>query len=241
MAQETNPVRFLSCGDTALVVEFGRTVDRALNDRVLGLDAQVRKANLPGVIETVPTFRSLMVHYDPMATAAAELERTIRVLLGRVGAVERRARLWRVPVCYEGDYAPDLADVAARTGLDPAEVVRLHTSVRFHVYMLGFLPGFPYLGDLPEGLVLPRRKDPRLRVPAGSVAIAMNLTAIYAHESPGGWHLVGRTPVRFFDAAKKRASVLAAGDAVIFEPITKTEFARLAAGAHELSSEALVP
>ena len=166
-------------------------------------------------------------------------------LLERVGAVKQQARLWRIPVCYEGEYAPDLAEVATRTGLDPDDVVRLHTTVRFHVYMLGFLPGFPYLGDLPERLILPRRKDPRLRVPAGSVAVATNLTAVYAHESPGGWHLIGRTPVVFFDAKKDRPSVLAPGDAVVFKPIGKDEFQRLAViaatDARGHSSEALAP
>ncbi|MSO54507.1 MAG: 5-oxoprolinase subunit PxpB [Rhodospirillales bacterium] len=230
---DTDSVRLLNCGDTALVVEFGRTVDRRINDRVLSLDAQIRSVKLKGVVETVPTFRSLMIHYDPIATAAAELERTVRGLLGHSRIADKPARQWRIPVCYDAEYAPDLADVAARTGLDPADVIRLHSTVPFHVYMLGFLPGFPYLGDLPEQLVLPRRKDPRVRVPAGSVAIAMNLTVVYAHQSPGGWHLIGQTPISFFDAAKEQPSMLSAGDTVNFDPITKHEFERLASSSNE--------
>src|SRR5215469_4557244 len=220
-------VRFLSAGDRALVVEFGDRVDRALSDDVLSLDASLRSCRLAGVVETVPTFRSLMVHYDPLVTSRAGLERTIAGLLDRGSDPRRDATLWRVPICYDGEFAPDLAEVARLVGLTAGEVVELHSAARYHVYMLGFLPGFPYLGDLPTKLALPRRADPRLRVPAGAVSIATNLTAIYPYESPGGWHLIGTTPIRLFDPERPRPAVLAPGDVVQFEPIDSSSFAEI--------------
>jgi len=221
------PVRFLSVGDRALSVEFGDAIDRALSREVLRLDRVIRAARPAGVVETVPTFRSLLVHYDPLATSRADLERAIALLLDRDDGADSDGRLWRVPVCYEGEFAPDLAEVARLTKLAPADVVALHSGVRYHVYMLGFLPGFPYMGDLPAALELPRRADPRLRVPSGSIAIATALTAIYPYESPGGWHLVGATPIRFFDPARNPPSLLAAGDAVLFNPIDPDAFAAI--------------
>ena len=217
-------VRLLSAGDRALVVEFGDRVDRALSADVLRLDASLRSSGLVGVIETVPTFRSLMVHYDPMATSRADLEQAVTSLLDRRSDARGAVTLWRVPVCYEGEFAPDLTEVAQLTGVAPGEVVGLHSGVRYHVYMLGFLPGFPYLGDLPDRLALPRRADPRLRVPAGSVSIATTLTAIYPYESPGGWHLIAATPIRLFDPERPRPALLAPGDIVQFEPIDSASF-----------------
>jgi inhibitor of KinA len=220
-------MRFLSAGDRALVVEFGDAIDRALNDDVLRLAALVGAAAIPGVVETVPTFRSLLVHYDPLTTRRADLETTITGLFDRAPERQRAARLWHIPFCAEDEFAPDLAEVARLTGLAKDAVVALHSGVRYHVYMLGFLPGFPYLGDLPAELVLPRRADPRLRVPAGSIAIATSLSAIYPYESPGGWHLIGTTPIRLFDCARPCPALLAAGDAVRFEPIDAAAFAAI--------------
>jgi inhibitor of KinA len=236
-------MRFLSAGDRALVVEFGDTVDRALSNEVLRLAEIIDTSAIAGVVETVPTFRSLLVHYDPLLTKRADLEKTVLLLLDRPPEPRHTGRLWRIPVCAEGELAPDLAEVARLTGLTKDEIVARHSSVRYHVYMLGFLPGFPYLGDLPAELALPRRADPRLRVPAGSVAIATSLSAIYPHESPGGWHLIGTTPIRLFDVAQPRPALLAAGDAVEFEPIDGAAFAAIRRlverGDHLIDSEPL--
>ena len=218
-------MRFLSAGDRALVVDFGNRIDRALSEEVLRLAASLRADELSGVVETVPTFRSLMVHYDPLVTSSTVLEGAIASLLDREPGPRAPATLWRVPVCYEDEFAPDLAEVARLTGLAPDEVVTLHSGVPYHVYMLGFLPGFPYMGDLPAALVLPRRADPRVRVPAGSLSIATSLTAIYPYESPGGWHLIGTTPVRLFDIRRASPALLAPGDAVLFAPIDAGTFA----------------
>ncbi|HSW15836.1 MAG TPA: 5-oxoprolinase subunit PxpB [Ramlibacter sp.] len=218
------PVRFLCAGDTALVVEFGDRIERALSDRVLRLGARVRAASLPGVVEAVPTYRSLMVHYDPLQTDHISLQEQLAVMLEHEDGGESEARLWRVPACYEPSHAPDLQDVAQRAGLTIDEVVRLHTGTLFHIYMIGFVPGYPYMGDLPEALVLPRRADPRIRVPAGSIAIASTMTAIYPLESPGGWHLIGTTPIRLFDPRLPRPALFSPGDKLRFEPITSSQF-----------------
>ncbi|MGH8702423.1 MAG: 5-oxoprolinase subunit PxpB [Burkholderiales bacterium] len=236
-------VRFLPSGDTAIVVEFGDRVDHDLNAQVLRLSARVRAENIPGVVETLPTLRSLLVHYDPLVTDNASVTAAIERLLRRSHGAAPRSRLWRIPACYEGGHAPDLEDVAKHTGLAVDEVVRLHRSTRFHVYMVGFSPGFPYMGDLPESLALPRRKDPRVRVPAGSIAIATSMTAIYPVESPGGWHLIGATPVRLFDARWPRPALLSPGDRVSFEPVGAREYdeirSAVAANSYEVPCEAI--
>ena len=220
-------VTFLPSGDTAIVIEFGTAIDRAVSEAVLRLGARIRDAGIAGILELVPTFRSLMVHYDPLSISSAALIDAIRALPTAEAALAQRRRLWRVPVCYEGELAPDLDSVAEATKLSPAEVVALHTGTQYHVYMIGFLPGFPYMGDLPERLVLPRRTDPRVRVPPGAVAIAMAMTAIYPLQSPGGWHLLGTTPIRLFDLAWSEPALFAPGDAVRFEPVKRATFDRV--------------
>ena len=182
---------------------------------------------LDGVLVTVPTFRSLLVQYDPLRTSAEALETAIRTKLDYRPDAAGSVRRWHLPACYDGDHAPDLADVAERTQHSTADVIRLHTETEFHVYVIGFVPGYGFLGDLPKQLYLPRRSDPRVRVPAGSIGIALNLTGVYPQESPGGWHLIGSCPVRFFDAQAKRPSLFAPGDKVRFERISLADHARL--------------
>ncbi|MCY1220676.1 Kinase A inhibitor [compost metagenome] len=223
--------RFLCAGDTALVVEFGDVIDRALSEQVLQFGARVRAHRVQGVLEVMPTFRSLMVHYDPLSTSGEELTARLRALMDGVAAAVQPVKLWTIPACYEEAHAPDLADVARQTGMDVEEVVRLHSRTRFHVYMVGFVPGYPYMGDLPAQLVLPRRANPRIRVPAGSIAIATTMTAIYPLESPGGWHLIGATPVRLFDASKDRPALFQPGDQVRFEPVGAADFDAIRAAA----------
>ena len=209
--------RILDAGDAALTIEFGSIIDPALLAEVNALDAAVLRrkqaGELPGVIETMPTFRSLTVFFDPLVTDRDAVLATLQPL---IAAAEHGSttdgRHWRLPVCYEGEAAPDLAEVAGAIGIGEDEVVALHSGAEYLVYMIGFLPGFPFMGDLPAPLRLPRRAQPRVRVPAGSVAIATGLTAIYPWESPGGWHLLGRCPVPLFDARRTSPSLLAAGD-----------------------------
>jgi inhibitor of KinA len=221
------PVKFLPSADSAVIVEFGDRIDRAVSDQVLGLAARMRSADIGGVIEVVPTFRSLMVHYDPLRTNSAELTSAIEALLTSKTAPDRKRRLWRVPVCYESEFSPDLSSVAQQTNLAAEDVIALHAGARYHVYMIGFVPGYPYMGDLPEALVLPRRADPRIRVPPGSIAIATTMTAIYPLESPGGWHLIGTTPIQIFDVLASPPALFAPGDSVEFEAIDRDTFAQI--------------
>ena len=224
-------VRLLPNGDTALAVEFGERIDRATSERVLALHDRLARAVLAGVVELLPTFRSLMVHYDPVRTSHAELARAIAPLLDGLERVHPAARRWTIPVCYDAAFALDLGEVAARTGLSPAEVIEQHAGATYHVYMIGFLPGYPYMGDVPARLALPRRENPRTAVPAGSVAIATTMTAVYTLESPGGWHIIGRTPAPLWDRRRDPPAVLAPGDKVRFAPIDRPEFERLVARA----------
>lgn len=227
--------RILDAGDAALTIEFGSIIDPALLAEVNALDAAVLRrkqaGKLPGVIETMPTFRSLTVFFDPLVTDRDAVLATLQPL---IAAAEHGSttdgRHWRLPVCYEGEAAPDLAEVAGAIGIGEDEVVALHSGAEYLVYMIGFLPGFPFMGDLPAPLRLPRRAQPRVRVPAGSVAIATGLTAIYPWESPGGWHLLGRCPVPLFDAGRTSPSLLAAGDRVRFVPVSAEECRAIEAG-----------
>lgn len=216
--------RFLAAGDTALVVEFGERVDPAINHRVTQLAAAVRARGIEGVVDLVPTFRSLMVHYDPVATSAEILSASLRHVLSHPAGEAAPGRLWHLPVLYGGEAGPDLDEVAERTGLTSDKVIAVHSEIIYDVYMMGFLPGLPYLGIMDEALALPRRAEPRVRVPSGSVAIATNLTNVYPSESPGGWHILGRTPIELFDTRRAVPILLAAGDRIRFEPIDQAKY-----------------
>jgi KipI family sensor histidine kinase inhibitor len=226
-------IKILSAGDCAFVVEFGDGIDRPTNARVMALHRAILQARaegqLSGITETIPTFRSLMVQYDPLSVARAELEAPVLALAQRDVAATAVGRRWRIPVCYEGELAPDLDDVAKRTGVTREQAIGLHLGATFFAYVLGFMPGFAYLGGLPKELELPRRSEPRVRVPKNSVAIAQALTAIYPWESPGGWHLIGRTPIELFDLREAEPILWAAGDEVIFRRIDRAEFDAVAA------------
>lgn len=227
---EASHVRFLPAGDTALVVEFGDRIDRRLSERVIGLADRIREERPTGVVETVATFRSLLVRYDPHATTGAALSASIEALVEAGESSTRQGRLFVIPVCYDRICAPDLDDVAERTGRSAEDVVRLHTGRDYHVYSIGFLPGYAYMGDVAPEIVLPRRAEPRVRVPPGSVAIAAGMTGVYPVESPGGWHLIGATAVRFFDPGWPEPSLLAPGDTVRFRPISMAEYQSHRAG-----------
>jgi KipI family sensor histidine kinase inhibitor len=213
----------------AVTVEFGDRIDRALNDRVLALASRLDAARIDGVIETVPTFRSLTIHYDPLAIPFAALSARVAKLMQGLRSAETAARRWKLPVCYDESLAPDLSDVAARTGLSPVQVIERHSAVTYHVYMLGFLPGQAYMGDLAAELALPRRQSPRPRIPAGSLAIAMTMTCIFPAETPCGWHLIGRSPVPLWD--KGTGALLHPGDKVEFVPVSLREYEALLAAA----------
>jgi KipI family sensor histidine kinase inhibitor len=217
--------RLLSAGDTALVVEFGDRIDQRLNAQVLALARHLNEANFDGLIETVPTFRSLMIHFEPLVLPAATLAAHVAELVKKPLPAGDRARFWALPICYDPDFALDLNDAATRLNLSPAQVIERHN----HVYMLGFLPGQAYMGDLAGDLVLPRRATPRAKIPAGSVAIAMSMTCIFPMETPCGWHLIGRSPVPLFELVPSPSPLLAPGDKVRFTPVSRREYEDVAA------------
>ena len=211
--------RIAPLGDAALTVVLGDRVDPVLGERARAAAAAVRAAaaagRVAGVVDVVPAYASLVVHYDPLAVAYAELETRVRDLVrtAGAGAATSRARRHEIPVRYDG---PDLAEVARRCGLEEGEVVARHAAAEYRVELVGFVPGFGYLAPLDPALVLPRRERPRPRVPAGSVAIAGAQTGIYPLDTPGGWHLIGRTDVVLFDPSREEPALLRAGDRVRF-------------------------
>jgi inhibitor of KinA len=234
--------RVLTAGDTALVIEFGDHVDRRISSFVLALARRLDQDRPDGVVETVPTFRSLMIHFDPLVIPAADLTAHVEELMADLRMAEYDCREWQLPVCYDAVLALDLDEVAARTGLTASQVIERHASVTYHVYMLGFLPGLAYMGDVAPELALPRREIPRPRVAAGSVAIATTMSIIFPRESPTGWYVIGRSPVPLWrrpqagiarDAGRGAGSgaLLAPGDKVRFAPVSLREFEELAARA----------
>jgi KipI family sensor histidine kinase inhibitor len=234
------PPRLLPAGDSAIVIEYGDAIDPRINARVRLLRHALEAGGHRGIIEFVPTYRSLMVHYDPMVVSRGALEDLITTAAnGLPEQSPESARTVEIPVMYGGDAGPDLADVAAIAGLDEPSVVALHAGADYVVFMLGFMPGFPYLGGLPEAIAAPRLATPRTSVPAGSVGIAGAQTGIYPTESPGGWRLIGRTPVRLFDSRQSPPALLEAGDHVRFVPVGGAEYdavaRRVAAGAYHPS------
>jgi inhibitor of KinA len=227
--------RILTAGDTAIVVEFGDTIDRELNAIVLALARKLEESGIAGLNETIPTFRSLTVFYEPAVLPKAALESRITRIMHELRITQGRGRLWRLPVCYAPEMAPDLDSVAARTGLRPAQVVERHSAVVYHVYMLGFLPGLAYTGDVPQELVLPRLVSPRHKIPAGMLGIAMAMSLIMPRETPSGLNLIGRSPIAMWRHSKRAApgddSLLAPGDKVIYQPVSIREYDQLAAQA----------
>lgn len=229
------PPRVISLGDTAFAVEFecDDGPDPETGARVAALAAAARQARqdggLVGLLDLVPTLRSLLVVYDPLTSSRAGLEPALLALDAAARAAPPQPRRWVLPVCCDESVAPDLAPVAAATGLDPDAVIARLCGADYRVGMIGFLPGFAYLTGLDPALRLPRRPNPRARVPAGSVAIAETMAAVYPGDSPGGWHLLGRCPLTLFDPAAMPPVPLAAGDRVRFEPIDRLRFDALAA------------
>ena len=213
------PPRFLASGDSAVTIEFGDGIDPVVNARVLALDTALARAAIPGLIECVPTYRSAAVQFDPLALDYdAFVATALRLAAAGTGAIET-GRRWRVPVVYGGAFGIDLDDVAARHGLAPAEIIRRHAGAVYRVYMIGFMPGYTYLGGLDPTLATPRRPDPRPTTPAGTISIGGIQALIAAAAMPSGWHLLGRTPVRAFMAGRAAPFLFAPGDEVVFDPV----------------------
>jgi inhibitor of KinA len=217
--------RIVPAGDSVLIVEFDERIDPAVNARAIAVADAILAAGLPGVRDVVPTYRSVAVYFDPLRTDYG----TLRVLIERQAAraapdaSPQRAPV-RIPVCYGGDFGPDLESVAACAKLTADEVIGLHAGRTYRVFMLGFVAGFAYMGIVDSRIGVPRHTNPRVRVPLGSVGIAGVQTGIYPAETPGGWQLIGRTPVKPFDPSRPEPFLLKAGDAVQFYPIDRAQY-----------------
>jgi inhibitor of KinA len=222
--------RIVPAGDAALIVEFDERIDATVSARAVATAATMERLAIAGVRDIVPTYRSVAVYFDPLRTDVERLGQVLRhAALTPAPAGELSADIVDVPVCYDADLGPDLADVARRCGLEASDVVALHTARAQRVFMLGFVPGFAYMGTVDARIAVPRRESPRLRVPAGSVAIAGQQTGIYPMETPGGWNIIGRTPVRVWNADAARPCLFRVGSVVRFHSVDRDEFDRLLA------------
>jgi len=220
--------RIVPAGDAALTLELEERIDPAINAHAVAIARALQKATIGGVRDVVPTYRSVTVFFDPLVTDRDLLCARLESEAGRRPEVEHATEHpIRIPVCYGGEFGPDLPDVASFGRLREDDVIRIHTSTRYRVFMLGFVPGFAYLGVVDARIAAPRRPSPRVRVPRGSVGIAGAQTGIYPAETPGGWQLVGRSPVKPFDRTRTDPFLLRAGDTVQLYAIDRAEYDRL--------------
>jgi len=216
--------RILPSGDTALTVEFGRIIDAAINRQVLALDRNLTAAAITGVVESVPTYRSLLVHYDPVQIGFAELSQRLLALAQLPVPPESSVRRWRVPVVYGGEHGVDLDDVARAHHISTSEVIAKHTGSEYRVAMIGFTPGFAYLSGLDPAIATPRRENPRTQTPPGTISIGGVQACVQCLAAPSGWHLLGRTPVRTFHPHRDPVFLMEPGDAVNLYAIDAKEF-----------------
>ncbi len=225
-----SPWHIAPVGDRSLIVEFGQAVEPVVNATVRSFARELLDEPIAGIVDVVPAFTTVAVHYRPefFAEGASPydvLRRRLDALLARgIRHHDEDARTVEIPVCYGGEFGPDLQEVAAACGLQTEEVIARHVASQHLVYMLGFAPGFPYIGGLDPSLAVPRRSTPRTRIPAGSVAIARDQTSIYSLETPGGWSVIGRTPLKLFDAVAESPCLLRPGDRIRFVPASADIF-----------------
>lgn len=220
-------VRMLPAGEQGLVVEFGTTIDAGINSRVHQMAKLLSQRVGDTILEVVPTYRSLLVYFNPLRVAREELMQQIEASLvatQNVVAEQTQAEVVHIPVCYGGEFGPDLDFVAQHNGLSVEETIKIHTSTPYLVFMIGFTPGFPYLGGMSERIAAPRLEKPRTKITAGSVGIAGTQTGFYPMESPGGWRLIGRTPVKAFDPQAGKPFLFDAGQYLKFQAITIEQY-----------------
>jgi KipI family sensor histidine kinase inhibitor len=212
--------RALACGDSGVSVEFGDQIHEEINDLVLALDASLASAPLAGIIETVPTFRALMIHYDPVEVSYDRVSSHVMALAASGAKATNLGRYLRIPVCYEAEYGVDVDRVCREVGLTLNELIDIHTLPEYRVFMLGFMPGFAYLGGTNPILSLPRCAKPRHGAPAGTISIAAGQCAVHAVEGPSGWHWIGRTPVQTIQDGAVPKFAIRPGDKINFYPIS---------------------
>ncbi|MGD6879710.1 5-oxoprolinase subunit PxpB [Bacillus infantis] len=218
-----------AAGDSCIILEFGSSIDPESNQKVRKAASLLSKKPFRGMIECVPAFHTLAVHYDPYAVGTLSPFEAASSLIAEKLAEQiqldvNSPRRLEIPVCYEGAHAPDLAFVACSNGLSEKEVIEIHSKRDYEIYFLGFSPGFPFLGGMDPRIAAPRKTSPRLKIPSGSVGIAGSQTGIYPSETPGGWQIIGRTPLTLFDPEREEPSYLKPGDRLRFIPVTEAEF-----------------
>ena len=218
--------RIVPAGDSAILIELGSEIDPTVNDQVYSLASDIENTNINGVTELVPTYRSLLVNYDPMAIGFNEIYDVMNQIVENQSnreSADFEPVVIELPVVYGGEDGPDIENVAGYAGISASEVIEIHSSTDYRVYMIGFAPGFPYLGGLDERIATPRLKTPRVLVPAGSVGIAESQTGVYPNASPGGWQLIGRTATKLFDVNSPKPSKITPGSRVRFVPVGSYE------------------
>lgn len=221
-------IRILTAGDSALLIEFGKEINPETNRKITAIVQLMREQHIEGIVDVIPAFCSLLINYDPRVLSYEELKERMENLLKMETKTETtRKRIFEIPVCYGGEYGPDIDNIAEHAGLSVNEVIKIHSSKDYLIYMLGFLPGFTYLGGLDERIHTPRLASPRLTIRAGSVGIGGSQTGIYPLDSPGGWQLMGLTPVRTYDPERQTPILVEAGDYIRFIPIDEEEFLRI--------------
>ncbi len=218
-------MKFLHAGDSSIVVEFGNEISKDINRDLRSLTDALDNSNYDFIKEIVPTYRSIIIHYDSLKISFEELkEKILEAGNTKNDSGEKDINIVEIPVLYGGEVGPDIEEVAKHNGISVEEVIKIHSSGEYLIYMLGFTPGFPYLGGMDEKIATPRLEKPRLKISAGSVGIAGSQTGIYPMESPGGWQLIGRTPLDLFDPKSENPFLLNAGDYIRFIPITQEEY-----------------
>ena len=218
-------MRILTVGDCAVSVEFGQEISLEINHKVMALKMVLEREPIRGIVELIPTYCSLLIQYDPMDLRYGQLRDRLESLVTQLDEVEMPPKqVVEIPVAYGGEYGPDLGEVARAHNISEEEVIKLHSEPEYPIYMLGFVAGFPYLGGMNKAIATPRKKSPRLKIEAGSVGIAGEQTGIYSVESPGGWQIIGRTPLKLYDVNRNEPVLLKAGQYIKFKPITKEEF-----------------
>ncbi len=216
--------QFINSGDQAILVEFGDSINPDINDRVQNLMIQLEKTDKPWLVDLVPSYKSLLVIFDPTIESRKNIQNEIFADSSKLKDLDKHsAKVIQIPTLYGGEFGQDLEFVAKHSGLSENDVVSLHSKPYYRVYMIGFAPGFPYLGGLDKKLATPRLESPRIRIPSGSVGIAESQTGIYPNDSPGGWQLIGRTPLSLFDPMRENPSLLVTGNYIKFQPLENLE------------------
>lgn len=221
-------VRYLVAGDSAVCVEFGNEISPEINKKIRAFKIAVEKSDIPGIVETVPTYRSLLVHYHPEVIGFKALTEKFDKLMGSLSSIPiPPPTVIEIPVLYGGEMGPDIESVAEHNHKTVEEVIKIHTSEEYLIYMIGFIAGFPYLGGMSKEIATPRLKSPRVKIEGGSVGIAGEQTGIYPVASPGGWQLIGRTPLKLYDADREKPVLLEAGQYIKFAAVTEEEYKKI--------------